>query len=83
MKKIGMVVAVEIQSVVRKQADKLKREDIRGAKVYSVTFDDKILYITQSGAGEIRAAACTHLLISLFDVDLIVNYGVVGALTEN
>ncbi|EFM29301.1 5'-methylthioadenosine/S-adenosylhomocysteine nucleosidase [Streptococcus gallolyticus subsp. gallolyticus] len=82
MKKIGMVVAVEIQSVMRKYADKLKREDVRGFKVYSVTFDDKILYITQSGAGEIRAAACTQLLISFFDVDLIVNYGVVGALTE-
>ena len=65
-----------------KIADKLKREDVRGFKVYSVTFDDEILYITQSGAGEIRAAACTQLLISLFDIDLIVNYGVVGALTE-
>lgn len=82
MKKIGMVVAVEIQSVMRKYADKLKKEDVRGFTVYSVTFDDKILYIMQSGAGEIRAAACTQLLISLFDVDLIVNYGVVGALTE-
>ncbi|WP_257235472.1 hypothetical protein [Streptococcus macedonicus] len=58
-KKIGMVVAVEIQSVMRKYADKLKRGDVRGFKVYSVTFDDEILYITQSGAGEIRAAACT------------------------
>ncbi|MCW8519608.1 hypothetical protein OQH00_07050 [Streptococcus macedonicus] len=54
-----MVVAVEIQSVMRKYADKLKRGDVRGFKVYSVTFDDEILYITQSGAGEIRAAACT------------------------
>ncbi|SES03097.1 5'-methylthioadenosine/S-adenosylhomocysteine nucleosidase [Streptococcus gallolyticus] len=82
MKKIGMVVAVEIQSVMKKYADKLKKENIKGFKVYSVAFDDKILYITQSGAGEIRAAACTQLLISHFDVDLIVNYGVVGALTE-
>lgn len=32
MKKIGMVVAVEIQSVMRKYADKLKREDVRGFK---------------------------------------------------
>lgn len=82
MKKIGMVVAVEIQSVMRKYADKLKRGDVRGFKVYSVTFDDEILYITQSGAWEIRAAACTQLLIILFDIDLIANYGVVGALTE-
>ncbi len=34
-----MVVAVEIQSVMRKYADKLKRGDVRGFKVYSVTFD--------------------------------------------
>ena len=82
MKKIGMVVAVEIQSVMRKYADKLKQEEVKGFNVYSVTFADKVLYIIQSGAGEIRAAACTQLLISLFDVDVIVNYGVVGALTE-
>lgn len=32
MKKIGMLVAVEIQSVMRKYADKLKRGDVEDLK---------------------------------------------------
>lgn len=82
MKKIGMIVAVEINAVMRKYADRLKEEQVRGFQVYSIDFGDKILYITKSGAGEIKAAACTQMLIDRFGVELIINYGVVGALRE-
>lgn len=82
VKRIGMVIAVEIQSVLSKYADRLKEENVPGFRVYSVELDDKTLYITRSGAGEIRAAAAVQMLISVFHVELIVNYGVVGALTE-
>lgn len=82
MKKIGMIVAVEISSVMKKYAGRLVEEKVRGFKVYSIDLGDKILYITHSGAGEIKAAACTQMLIDLFDVELIINYGVVGALRK-
>ena len=82
MKKIGLVTAVEIASVMRKYADSLVREEVNGFDVYSVDFGDKIMYVAQSGAGEIRAADCTQMLISKFDVDLVVNFGVVGALWD-
>lgn len=82
MKKIGLVTAVEITSVMRKYADSLVREEVKGFDVYSIDFGDKIMYVAQSGAGEIRAAACTQMLISKFDVDLVVNFGVVGALRD-
>ena len=82
MKKIGMIVAVEINSVMKKYIERLFEEVVKGFKVYSIDFGDKILYITHSGAGEIKAAACTQMLIDKFDVDLIINYGVVGALRK-
>ena len=82
MKKIGMIVAVEIGAVMKKYAARLAEEKAGGFKVYSLDLGDKILYITKSGAGEIKAAACTQMLIDLFKVELIVNYGVVGALRE-
>jgi len=82
MKKIGMVVAVEIQSVLKRYMDRLVEEQGTGLKVYSLDLGDKKLYITQSGAGEIKAAAATQKLISEFGVDMIVNYGVVGALVD-
>jgi len=82
MKKIGMIVAVEIKSFMNKYVGHLVEEKVKGFKVYSIDFGEKILYITQSGAGEIKAAACTQMLIDLFDVELIINYGIVGALRK-
>ena len=82
MKKIGMVIAVEIDSVMRKYSDSLVKEEVKGFDVYSIDFGDKIMYVAYSGAGEIRAAACTQMLISLFGGDLVVNFGVVGALRD-
>ncbi len=82
MKKIALLTAVEIASVMEKYADSLVKEEVNGFDVYSIDFGDKIMYVAQSGAGEIRAAACTQMLISKFDVDLVVNFGVVGALRD-
>lgn len=82
MKKIGMVTAVEIGSVMKKFAGCMVKVDVNGFDVYSLDFGDKIMYVAHSGAGEIRAAACTQMLISLFEVDLVVNFGVVGALRD-
>jgi hypothetical protein len=82
MKKIGIIIAVEITGVMRKYADSLVREEVKGFEVYSIDFGDKIMYIAKSEVGEIRAAACTQMLISRFGVDLVVNFGVVGALRD-
>lgn len=40
------------------------------------------IYLTRSGYGEIAAASATQYLIDRFDVEGIINYGVVGSLTE-
>ena len=40
------------------------------------------LYVLSSGVGEIAAAAGTQYLITKYNVELILNFGVVGALTE-
>ncbi len=82
MKKIGMLVAVEIKAVMRKYAERMTEEKVRGFTVFSVDLGDKVLYIVRSGAGEIRAAACVQMLIDLYGVGLIINYGVAGALRE-
>ena len=82
MKKIGMMVAVEIQSVLNKYASRLTETQLAGCKIYQCMDDDYELIIVHSGAGEIRAAAATQLLISHFHVDMIVNFGVVGGLTD-
>ena len=41
------------------------------------------IYLIRSGYGEIAAAAATQHLVDRFDVESVINYGVVGALTED
>lgn len=81
MKKIGMIVAVEIQAVLEKYGQGLEEQFVDGFTVNVLHKDKATLYIVKTGAGEIAAAAGTQLLISKFGVDCVINFGVVGGLT--
>lgn len=84
MKKIGMVVAILTElSAVFKKFGEPKETIWHGTMDVHLFENDKIsLYVAHSGAGEIGAAAATELLIAHYGVDLIVNFGVVGGLTD-
>ncbi len=79
--KIGMIIAVEIKAFLKNYSDYEKRT-IHGFDVYMIKGDTEIIAI-HSMAGQIFSSAATMLLISEFKVDMIINYGVVGALTED
>ncbi|MDO4799405.1 MAG: 5'-methylthioadenosine/S-adenosylhomocysteine nucleosidase [Bacillota bacterium] len=82
MKRIGMIVAVEIRSVFSRYQDQLERLEVRGHRVYRLRHHGAEIYIAHSGAGQIKAAAAVQMLIDRFDVEWIVNFGVVGSLRE-
>lgn len=82
MKKIGLVIAVEIEAFKNKYGVPDEWIFVHNQQVRKYIKDTYELYVIQSGAGEIAAAATTQLLISEFDVEMILNYGVVGGLTE-
>ena len=82
MKNIGMVVAVEMDAVLSRYGAPSEKRRVDGFEVYTYTGADYTIYALNSGAGEIAAAAATQLLISVFHADLILNFGVVGGLTE-
>ncbi|MCR4560976.1 MAG: 5'-methylthioadenosine/S-adenosylhomocysteine nucleosidase [Bacteroidales bacterium] len=81
-RKIGLLVASEQKSVFEKYGKALKEETSGGFKVYSFKNKDYTLLVINSGVGEIAAAAATQVLIDVYDVELVVNFGVVGALTD-
>lgn len=81
MKNIGMIVAVEIEAVLNKYGEPSELK-YPGFKIYEYKIEDKNLYVIHSGAGEIAAAMATQFLISQLQVEFIVNFGVVGGLTE-
>lgn len=82
MKKIGMIVAVEINAVLDKFGTRLTCREAAGYQVLEYEMDNCRLIILSCGAGEIAAASGTQFLISEYRVDMVVNFGVVGGLTE-
>lgn len=82
MKKIGMIVAIEMNSVHNRYGSAEKIENRENYDLYSYEMPNGRLYVLHCGIGELAAAAGTQFLISRYQVDLIVNFGVVGGLTD-
>jgi adenosylhomocysteine nucleosidase len=84
MKNIGLIVAVEIESVLNKYGKPKKQEKINAYNVmtYNVT-NDINLHVIHCGAGEIAAAAATQFCISRLNCEMILNFGIVGGLTDD
>lgn len=83
IQRVGIVVAMEkeLQPFLQGKAYEVRK--VNGYNVYVTKIEDKQVYIVRLlTVGEICASAATQLLITAFDVQLILNFGVVGALTE-
>ena len=80
MKTIGMLVAVEIEAVLSRYGMATGREERWGFEVLSYESEEYRLFVVHSGVGELAAAAATQLLIDRYQVDFVVNFGVVGGL---
>ena len=81
MKTIGLLVAVEMDAVLRRYGEPKETQRVGGFEVLRYENGAYTLCAVNAGAGEIAAAAATQLLISVCRVDLLVNFGVVGGLT--
>ena len=81
MKKIGMLVAVEMDAVLGRYGTAKSVENRHGFEMHQYDMGAYELYVLRSGAGEIAAAAAAELLIDRYEVEMIVNFGVVGGLT--
>ena len=81
MKRIGMVMAMtaEMVSAFSEFGDYVK-ETKKNRDVYIFSYMDKEIFMTQSGIGEIAAASAVQFLCDKYDIDVIINFGVVGAL---
>lgn len=82
MKKIGIVIAVEIEAFYKKYGEPDEIISVHNQEVRKFSAEGYELYTIRSGAGEIAAASATQLLISAFNVEMILNFGVVGGLTD-
>lgn len=82
MKKIGLVVAMkeETEYILDKLGNDIRKDNICGYEIDCYNINNKNIYLINSGIGEINAAAATMLLICKYGVEIIINFGIAGAL---
>ena len=84
MKRIGMVVAMrkEILPLIENSGLEVSNESVGKYQISSFKYLDKEIIIVESGVGEIYAAGATQLLISKYEVECIIYFGVCGLLND-
>ena len=82
--KIGLLIAIKRELAAFLQSGEERTEEtVAGRTIYKTRMEGHDVYAVQSGCGEIDAAAATMLLIVKYGCELILNFGVTGALEED
>ena len=83
MKRIGIIFAMkeELDSLV-KYLKIEKKYNIFDLKFYEGMIHNNYCILTESGVGKVNSARCTQILIDNMDVDMIINIGVAGGISE-
>lgn len=83
--KIGLVIATidEFKTLFDNLEYKYEFIDNGNFKVYKYKINNHDVYVMNSGIGEISAAISTQFLIDNFEIEFVINYGVVGGLNNN
>ena len=85
----GIIMTIGIFTAMQKEAASFLSDDVVAERVGDFVFylfdlgKNKAVLCCPPYVGEIAAAAATQLLITAFHVDMVFNFGVVGALTES
>jgi len=80
---VGVIGAMKEEVEILKQwMDISKTESIAHTDVYVGTLDSYPIVLVESGIGKVNATLITSLLIERYSVELIVNSGVAGALSN-
>ncbi|MCR5296226.1 MAG: 5'-methylthioadenosine/S-adenosylhomocysteine nucleosidase [Clostridiales bacterium] len=82
--KIGLLIAIsrELEAFLNSGEERTE-ETAAGRTVYHTRMEGHDVYAIQSGCGEIDAASAAMLLIVKYGCEIILNFGVTGALEED
>ena len=82
--KIGLLIAITRELEAFLQSGEERTEEIvAGRTIYKTRMEGHEIYAVCSGCGEIDATAATMILIVKYGCEMILNFGVTGALEEN
>lgn len=80
-KRFGIIVAIELDAILKLYPDIEELDGPVGYKTYKIRKPGCVIYVCRCGMGTVAASAGVQYLISRFGVSAIVNFGVVGGLT--
>lgn len=80
--RIAIITAMteETLPILNKIGNVVDESVIANVKIRKIISGNNVIYLATSGIGEVRAALAVQLVKDLFDVDVVLNFGFVGAL---
>ena len=75
--------AEEALPIFKKFGNVVAQNTISGVSISQIEQGANTIYLATSGVGEIKAALAVQLLVDLFDVETVLNFGFVGAINRN
>lgn len=72
--------AEETLPIFEKLGNVVAQNTIAGVAISKIELDGDTIYLATSGVGEVKAALAVQLLVDLFDVEIVLNFGFVGAI---
>ena len=82
--KIGLIIAIQRELAAFLQSgEERTEENVAGRTVYITRMEGHDICAIQSGCGEIDAASAAMLLIVKYGCEVVLNFGVAGALEED
>lgn len=80
--RIGIVTAMaqETLPIYQKLGNVVDESTIHGVHIRKIVIGNNAIYLATGGVGEIKAAMTAQMLVDLFDVEVLLNFGFVGTL---
>ncbi len=84
MSRIGIIGAMDEEVDILKNEMKIQEiKKIATMDFYIGSIGNKEVVLVKCGIGKVNASICTQILISVFNVEMIINTGVAGAVKDN
>lgn len=83
--RIGIITAMaeETVPILAKLGGVVAEDSVSGVAIKQIETGKHTVYLATSGIGEIRAALAVQLLVDLFDIEAVLNFGFVGSLNKS
>lgn len=83
--RIGIITAMaeETLPILAKLGGVVAEDSVSGVEIRQIETGKHTVYLATSGIGEIRAALAVQLMVDLFDIEAVLNFGFVGSLNKN